>query len=109
MAIMTLKGTTGVGVVNVATLSAISHITQASMEISAGTVVKAKNNLGDIKAVLVGKPSVSMSISGYSTNKAGAALGDTMTVAGQTGKVVSSSIEATAEDFSKFSAQGRAV
>ena len=108
MALMTLKGTTGMGVSG-ATQAGISHITQASVERSAGTVVRAKDGQGDIKAVLIGKEVISMSVSGYSTNATGANLGDSITVGGKTGKVTSSNIEATAEDFTKFTAQGAAV
>ena len=108
MAIMKL-GTSTPGVPSEVTTQGITAITQASVERAAGTVVRAKNREGDIKAVLVGKETITMNVSGYSTNSNGAVLGDTITVGGQTGKVISSSIEATAEDFTKFSAQGAAL
>lgn len=108
MAIMKL-GTSTPGVPSDVTTPGITAITQASVERAAGTVVRAKNREGDIKAVLIGKETITMNVSGYSTNSSGAALGDTITVGGKTGKVVSSSIEATAEDFTKFSAQGAAL
>lgn len=72
-------------------------------------MVRAKNGLGDIKAVLVGKETITMNVGGYSTSAAGAVLGSAITVGGKEGKVVSASIEATAEDFTKFSAQGAAL
>jgi len=100
----------GVGISgNVATQAGITAITQASVERSAGTVVRAKDGVGDVKAVLIGKENITMSVSGYSTDAAGAALGAVITVGGQTGKVISASVEATAEDFTRFSAEGRAV
>ena len=52
---------------------------------------------------------ITMNVSGYSTVAAGAELGDEITVAGYEGRIISSSAEATAEDFTKFSAQGRAL
>ena len=110
MALMLLSGGTFAGITNTdASTAGISHITQASIEKSAGTVVRAKNGLGEVKAVLTGKEIITMNVSGYSTVAAGAALGDDIEVAGTSGKVISSSVEATAEDFTKFSAQGRAL
>ena len=110
MALMTLANATGVGVPAAEnTQAGITAITQASIERSAGTVVRAKNSLGDIKAVLVGKETITMNVSGYSTSAAGAVLGSDIKVGGKTGKVVSASIEATAEDFTKFNAQGAAL
>ncbi len=110
MALMQLSGGTFKGITNAdAQQAGITAITQASVEKSAGTVVRAKNGAGDVKAVLIGKEVINMSVSGYSTNADGAALGSEIKVAGQTGKVISSSIEATAEDFTKFSAEGRAL
>jgi hypothetical protein len=110
MALMTLANATGVGVpVAENTQAGITAITQASIERAAGTVVRAKNGLGDVKAVLIGKEVITMNVSGYSTSAAGAVLGSDIKVGGKTGKVVSASIEATAEDFTKFSAQGAAL
>lgn len=114
MAIMSLKSgdeaPPGVGITGaMATQAGITAITQASVERSAGTVVRAKDGQGDIKAVLIGKENITMSVSGYSTNAEGAVLGETITVGGRTGKVISASVEATAEDFTRFSAEGRAL
>ena len=114
MAIMSLKSGNqnppGVGIsAQAATQVGITAITQASVERSAGTVVRAKDGQGDIKAVLIGKENITMSVSGYSTLPGGADLGAPITVGGRTGKVISSSVEATAEDFTRFSAEGRAL
>ena len=111
MALMTLSGTPFEGIVQGTDVkqAGITHVTQASIEKSAGTVVRAKNGVGEVKAVLTGKEVITMNISGYSTDAAGAALGSDIEVAGEAGKVISASIEATAEDFMKFSAQGRAL
>lgn len=110
MALMLLSGGTFAGITSTdASTIGISHITQASIEKSAGTVVRAKNGLGEVKAVLTGKEIITMNVSGYSTSAAGAELGDEITVAGIAGRVISSSVEATAEDFTKFSSQGRAL
>lgn len=111
MALMTLSGTPFQGIVQGTDVKqdGITHITQASIEKSAGTVVRAKNGVGEVKAVLTGKEIITMNVSGYSTDAAGAQLGDDIEVANIAGKVISASIEATAEDFIKFSAQGRAL
>jgi hypothetical protein len=110
MALMLLSGGTFAGITATDAVQAgISHITQASVEKSAGTVVRAKDGLGDVKAVLTGKEIITMNVSGYSTDANGAVLGSDITVANILGKVISASIEATAEDFTKFNAQGRAL
>jgi hypothetical protein len=110
MALMQLSGDVFKGITSGhASQSGITAITQASVEKSAGTTVRAKNGQGDVKAVLIGKEIITMSVSGYSTDGEGAKLGSDITVAGQSGKVISSSIEATSEDFTKFSADGRAL
>ena len=113
MAIMSIRSGAnppGVGITaQAATQAGISAITQASVERSAGTVVRAKDGIGDVKAVLIGKENITMSVSGYSTLAGGAALGAPITVGGKTGKVISASVEATAEDFTRFSAEGRAL
>ena len=109
MAIKTIKGTATPGVPADVVQPGISAITQASAEASAGTLVRAKDNKGDIVAVLVGKKTISMNVSGYSTVQDGAKLGDSITVGTVQGIVISSGIDATAEDFTKYSAQGRAI
>ena len=109
MAIKTLTGLATPGVPSHVVQAGITAITQASAEASAGTTVRAKNGQGDIVGVLLGKKTISMSVSGYSTNNKGANLNDAITVGNVSGKVTSTSIEATAEDFTKFSAEGRAI
>lgn len=110
MAIKTIKNTATPGIKDRdANQQGITAITQASAEVSAGTVVRAKDNMGEIKAVLIGKKTISMSVSGYSTDPGGAALGDPIKVGDVDGIVISSSVEASAEDFTKFSAEGRAI
>ena len=100
---------TSVGIPTGTSATGIDGITQASTEATAGTLVRAKDGKGDIVGVLIGKKSISMSVSGYSTVNTGAALGDPITVGGVTGMITASSVESTAEDFTKFSAQGRAI
>jgi hypothetical protein len=108
MAIMTLTGSANVGTGG-ATCDGITEITNASAEAAAGTVVRAKNSAGDVKALLVGKKLVTLAASGYATSITGPALGGAITVAGKTGKITSATIEATAEDFTRFSAEGKAA
>lgn len=107
---MTLTNNPFTGITDsIAKQNDITAITQASIERSAGTVVRAKNGEGNVKAVLIGKEQVTMQVQGYSEVDGGAKLGDEIMVSGITGKVISSSIEASVEDFQKFSAQGRAL
>lgn len=110
MALMQLSGGTFAGITDGdASVEGITHITQANIERSAGTTVRAKDGQGNVVATLIGKETISMSVSGYSTVAEGAELGADITVAGYTGKVISATAEATAEDFTKFSADGRAL
>lgn len=110
MAIKQITGLASVGVpTSDVTQAGITHITQASAEASAGTVVRAKDGQGDIIGVLLGKKTISMSVSGYSSNATGATLNEDIQVGGVTGKVVSSTVEATTEDFTRFSADGQAI
>jgi hypothetical protein len=108
MALMQIKNAGTVGLQG-ATCAGITDITQASAEISANTVVRAKDSAGEVKAILVGKKLVTLSASGYATSINGPALGAAITVGGVTGKIVSASIECSAEDFTKFSAEGRSL
>jgi hypothetical protein len=106
MAIMQLgASTTGVN----ATCGGISHPTSASAERSFGTLSRAKDSEGNVVAVLMGKESIALSVSGYSTDAAGPALGGEISVAGAAGKVTSVTIERSNEDFSRFSAEGRGL
>jgi hypothetical protein len=108
MAIMTLSGTGIVGAGDAST-PGITHPTSGSAEKSYGTTVRAKNSEGDVVAALVGKESYSMSVTGYSTNADGPALGDEIEVAGLAGKVISVNVERSVEDFSRFTAEGRGL
>lgn len=107
MATMTL-GNSAVGIGG-ATCEGIDQITNASAEKSYGTVVKAKGSDGDFVAALVGKESYSFSVTGYSTDANGPALGGDISVGGLAGKVTSVNIERSVEDFSRFSAEGRGL
>ena len=106
MALMKLgTSTTGVN----ASCGGITHPTQASAERSYGTVARAKDKEGDVIAALLGKESISLSVSGYSTDAGGPELGGEISVADVSGKVTSVTIERSNEDFSRFSAEGRAL
>jgi len=108
MALMQIKDRGGIGLGG-ATCDGIEEITQAGVEVSANTVVRAKDHMGDVKAVLVGKQLITLSASGYSANIDGPSLGSSITVGGVTGKVTSATIECSAEDFVKFSAEGKSL
>jgi len=109
MAIMRLSaGASTVGAGSAAT-AGITHPTSGSAEKSLGTVVRAKDADGDVVAALVGKESIALSVTGYSTTVNGPELGDAIEVSGLEGKVTSVTIEKTVEDFSRFSAEGRGL
>lgn len=108
MAIMRLTNVGTVGVTGV-TVAGISEPTSASAEKSYGTVQRAKGSDGDVKAALVGKQSYSLSVSGYSTDAEGPELGSDISVGGLSGKVTSTNVEKSVEDFSKFTAEGRGI
>lgn len=109
MALMSLKSASGLGIPSGTTCAGIEDITQASVETTANTVVRAKNSGGDVTAVLVGKKITALSASGYSTSINGPTLGGTIQVGGITGKIISANIECSAEDFVKFSAEGKSL
>jgi hypothetical protein len=117
MAIMKLANSE-VGTTNSnAVVTGMDFVTEASVELSAGTVVKAKNGAGDVKAVLIGKTSYTMQASGYGSANGGVfadgtaalAAGVAFDVGAAKGKITSVSIERTAEDFAKLSVTGRAL
>lgn len=87
----------------------ITEATAASLEKSAGTIVRGKDGQGDIKCVLVGKETINMTVSGYGTASDAPTLGASITANGVVGKIISSSMERSAEDLAKFSANGRAL
>ena len=109
MAFARITGDGVIGVPDDVTAQGITMITQASAEASVGTIVRAKDGKGEITGILMAKKTISMSVSGYSSEIGGAALGSAINVGTVPGKVISSSIEATSEDFTKFSAEGRAI
>lgn len=110
MALMSLKNnTSAIGIPGGTVCDGIDDITQASVEVSANTVVRAKNSQGEVTSVLVGKKITNLSASGYASNISGPPLGGAITVGGVTGKIISANIECSAEDFVKFSAEGRYI
>jgi len=92
-------GTNGSGV----TVTGLEFITDVSIEESIGTIIKAKDGAGDVKAVLMAKSSKTLTASGYGTATEAPNLGLSVTGTGFTGKVIESSWDATAEDFTKIS------
>ena len=98
-------GTTNVGL----TIDGMDYITEVTFEESAGTVVRAKDGAGDVKAVLIGKTIQTMQASGYGSIEDVPALSDGTGIAVSVplqnfnGKVSSFGIERTAEDFARFS------
>jgi hypothetical protein len=78
-------------------------ITEATVEQSVGNVVKAKDGSGDVVAVLLSKAKATMNASGYSSSSAPISLRSVATGPGFSGFVIESSMDATAEDFTKFS------
>lgn len=117
MAIMTLANSAVGTAASNAVVAGMDFVTEASVELSAGTVIKAKDGNGDVKAVLVGKTSYTMQASGYGAANSGVFANGLSLLAGGVGfevgaakgKITSVSIERTAEDFAKLSVTGRAL
>jgi hypothetical protein len=99
------SSTTGVN----ASCNGITHPTSAFAEKSFGTIARAKDQNGEVVAALLGKESISLSVTGYSTEAGGPNLGDAISVAGAGGKVTNVTIERSNEDFSRFTADGRGL
>ena len=108
MALSTIAGTSA-AVGNTATAPGSSEVTQSSSEVEFKTIVQAKDGQGELKALLIGKKVATLSATGYVSTFAPPALNGSITVAGLTGKIVSSTLKATAEDFAKATATGKAV
>jgi hypothetical protein len=82
----------------------MDELTECSVEESIGNISKAKDGNGDIKAVLVSKSRKTLTASGYSSTLSDAPpLEGSVTGSGFNGKIIESSMEASSEDFSKFS------
>ena len=100
--------TSGVGISS-ATVAGLDEVTNAAAEVEFKTIVQAKDGQGELKALLVGKKVGTLSADGYVNTFEPPALGGAMTVGGIAGKIVSSSLKATAEDFAKATAMGKAL
>jgi len=108
MALTTIAGTSA-AVGNTATVAGLSEVTSSSAEVEFKTIVQAKDGQGELKAMLIGKKVGTLSATGYVSTFAPPALSGAITVAGISGKIVSSNLKATAEDFAKASVTGKAV
>ena len=113
MAIMRLSnvGVVGTSNSNVA-VTGVDFITEVTVEESAGTVVRAKDGAGDVKAVLVGKTFQTLQASGYGTLEDPPVMGDAgiaVTSANFNGKMTSFGIERSAEDFARYSITAEAL
>jgi len=103
------QGTLVIGNGNVgvnASCDGISEPTSATAEKFFSGVSRAKGKDGNIVAVLLSKPRVSLSVTGYSTDAAGPSLGAGISVGGASGQITSVSIEKSNDDFSRFTAEG---
>jgi hypothetical protein len=88
---------------------AAGDATNSSVELEYGTQQEAKDGAGEIKGILFGKKTVGMEVSGYSGVFSPPALGGDVTVRGLTGKAMSSSLDASTEDFAKVTVTGKAL
>lgn len=112
MAIVRLTNAGGVVGTNASqvVVSGLDYIQEVTMEESIGTIVKAKDGFGDIKAVLLAKSSKTLTASGYGVASNAPNLGTSLQgPGGFNGKVTESSWEATAEDFTKISITARGL
>jgi hypothetical protein len=107
MAIMRLSSAGDVGTTNSqVNIAGVDYITEVTIEEAAGTVVRAKDGAGDVKAVLVGKTLKTLQASGYGTVDVAPAMGNGIAVTGSqnfSGKMTSFGIERSAEDFVRYS------
>jgi hypothetical protein len=109
MAIVRLSNTGVVGTTNSqVTVNGVDYITEVTIEEAAGTVVRAKDGAGDVKAVLVGKTLKTLQASGYGsidTPPDMSAAGGIAVAGSQnfSGKMTSFGIERSAEDFARYS------
>jgi hypothetical protein len=113
MAIMRLANVGDVGTTNSnVNIAGVDYITEVTIEESAGTVVRAKDGTGDVKAVLVGKTFKTLQASGYGTVDVAPAMGNGIAVAASqnfNGKMTSFGIERSAEDFVRYSVTAEAL
>jgi hypothetical protein len=115
MAIVRLSNSGDVGTTNSnVNISGVDYITEVTIEESAGTVVRAKDGLGDVKAVLIGKTIKTLQASGYGSIDTPPAMGGDggIAVSGSqnfNGKMTSFGIERSAEDFAKYSVSAEAL
>ena len=113
MAIMRLSNVGDVGTTNSqVTVNGIDYITEVTIEEAAGTVVRAKDGAGDVRAVLVGKTLKTLQASGYGTVDIAPAMGNGIAVGGSqsfNGKMTSFGIERSAEDFVRYSVTAEAL
>jgi hypothetical protein len=113
MAIMRLANVGDVGTTNsTVNITGVDYITEVTIEEAAGTVVRAKDGAGDVKAVLVGKTLKTLQASGYGTVDVAPAMGGGIAVTGSqnfSGKMTSFGIERSAEDFVRYSVTAEAL
>ena len=110
MRISNAGGNVGTNLAVTAAITGLEFITEASIEESIGTIIKAKDGAGDVKAVLLAKSSKTLTASGYGTANAAPNLGQAVTGAGNfSGKIIESSWDASAEDFTKISITARGL
>ena len=115
MAIVRLSNAGDVGTTNsTVTITGVDYITEVTIEEAAGTVVRAKDGFGDVKAVLVGKTLKTLQASGYGTVDVPPAMGNGggIAVTGSqnfSGRMTSFGIERSAEDFVRYSVTAEAL
>jgi len=89
------------------TVYGVDYITEVTIEEAAGTVVRAKDGAGDVKAVLVGKTLKTLQASGYGSidTPPDMSTGIAVVAGSQNfnGKMTSFGIERSAEDFARYS------
>jgi hypothetical protein len=87
----------------------IAEPTGSDFEASLGTMVPAKDHLGEVQGFLLGKAKATLRVEGYVSAFEAPALNGDIQVGGYSGSIVRSSMRATNEDFAKGSAEGIAI
>ena len=115
MAIVRLTSNGVVGTTNSnVNINGVDYITEVTIEEAAGTVVRAKDGAGDVKAVLVGKTLKTLQASCYGSidTPPDMSASNGIVVSGSqnfNGKMTSFGIERSAEDFARYSVTAEAL
>jgi hypothetical protein len=107
MALQSFKGK-AVGACGV-TVAGITNVTNFTDTEEYGNIARAKNCDGDVKAVFMSKGTYSSQVSGYTATIAAPALGGAITGVDGSQRIMSSTLEASNQDFAKVTVTGKGI